>query len=929
MDNGAHFHRTDLQVHTPRDRQWKGKRPVDDEARGRYADEFVAACRLRELEAVAITDHHDLLFFDYIREAAERETDPEGKPLPAVSQLVVFPGLELSLAVPCQALLILDADFPGQKLSSLMDLLRIDVADPDAPEHAEIVQVGFDTLPALHDHLAKSKWLAGRFAIFPNVTARGHQTLIRAGLHARYTEMPCVGGYLDGSVDKLGRGPTNILNGDDKTWGNKRIAILQTSDSRSATFEDLGKFSTWIKWAEPTAEALRQACLAQESRISHSEPPVPGVCITEIRVSNCRFLGPINLALNPQYNALIGGRGTGKSTCLEYLRWALCDQPPELSDADDMPNHAVRRSRLIDQTLRPFESTVEVDFLLNGIPHMVRRYAETGRVQLKVGERALEEATPAEIRALLPIEAYSQRQLSSVGVRIDELTRFVTAPIREVLNETSGRLEDTAAQIRENYGHLQRHRRLRGLVSQETLALASLDQQAEKMREKLTGISDKDRQCLAEKPAFDQADALARDWLGVLEEAREEAEDFSASLVRLRDELAPAAVDLPEKDTLDQIESAVLTALDSASKNALAASEGLSRSLGRGNSEIGMARKAWERKAASFRKRYEAATKTSTAHESQLAELRALEERQAGARLSISEKRSELAGLGDPKVEHENLRKEWCKLQGQRTALIEGQCERLGARSSGLIRATVRKGAGTRPLLEPLKAAVSGSSVRGVKLEKLLETVASAPDPLEAWLLAMDELESRVVGTVEDADPEPIQSALMVFGESDIARIIKRLTPEKVLELMLLSLSDQPAFEYRRKEDDYIQFSDASAGQQATALLQVLLSEGGPPLIVDQPEDDLDSQVIEQIVAQIWSAKQRRQLVFSSHNANLVVNGDAELVVCFDYRKAGDHSGGTIKLQGAIDIPKVKERITLIMEGGEKAFKLRKEKYAF
>ena len=72
----------------------------------------------------------------------------------------------------------------------------------------------------------------------------------------------------------------------------------------------------------------------------------------------------------------------------------------------------------------------------------------------------------------------------------------------------------------------------------------------------------------------------------------------------------------------------------------------------------------------------------------------------------------------------------------------------------------------------------------------------------------------------------------------------------------------------------------------------VLLNQDGPPLVIDQPEDDLDNYVIKDIVEQVWLAKTKRQLIFSSHNANLVVNGDAELVVCCDYRKAGDQSGG-------------------------------------
>lgn len=56
--------------------------------------------------------------------------------------------------------------------------------------------------------------------------------------------------------------------------------------------------------------------------------------------------------------------------------------------------------------------------------------------------------------------------------------------------------------------------------------------------------------------------------------------------------------------------------------------------------------------------------------------------------------------------------------------------------------------------------------------------------------------------------------------------------------------------------------------------------------------------------------------------ANLVVNGDAELVVACDCRKQGDQSGGRIKLEGAIDVPEVRDEITRVMEGGEKAFRL-------
>ena len=84
-----------------------------------------------------------------------------------------------------------------------------------------------------------------------------------------------------------------------------------------------------------------------------------------------------------------------------------------------------------------------------------------------------------------------------------------------------------------------------------------------------------------------------------------------------------------------------------------------------------------------------------------------------------------------------------------------------------------------------------------------------------------------------------------------------------------------------------------------------------------------------EVVEQVWRAKQKRQIIFASHNANLVVNGDAELVAWCDHRTAGDQSRGTIAGEGAIDMPAAREAIKRIMEGGEAAFNLRKEKYGF
>ena len=238
---------------------WSGAKPTTDEQREQYAERFVRACRDKRLRAVAITDHHDFAFIDFVRDAAHAEQTPAGKPIPPHLQLVVFPGLELTLAVPCQALLLLDADFPSDRLANVLERLNIEASDPATPSHATPVRLAFENLQELHDRLDERQWLKGRYVVLPNVTDGGLGTLMRSGMAEKYKTMPCVGGYIDGdAASKVGAGNANIFAGNDASRGNKSIAYLQTSDSRSEDFAQLGAHSSWVKWAVPTAEAIRR-----------------------------------------------------------------------------------------------------------------------------------------------------------------------------------------------------------------------------------------------------------------------------------------------------------------------------------------------------------------------------------------------------------------------------------------------------------------------------------------------------------------------------------------------------------------------------------------------------------------------------------------------------------------------------------------------
>lgn len=929
-DRGAHFYRCDFQVHTPRDNRWKGKRPVTDADRKVYADSFVNACRSKCLQAVAITDHHDFVMFPFIREAARIEVDDYGNPVDETDRLVVFPGLELTLAVPCQALLILDADLPVDRLEDVLTALNINPVDPSEPCIPPTIQLDIDSFQKLHDELDRRNGLKGRYIILPNVTDGGHRTLMRSGMSSKYREMPCVGGYLDGTIGKIGDGNKTIFAGKNRDYGFKRLAVFQTADSRSGDFTKLGDPATWVKWARPTAEAIRQACLAEESRISHDPPALPSIVISRLTVSNSKFLGPIELELNRQYNAVIGGRGTGKSTILGYLKWALCDQSANLPDSDELGDPSVRQRRLVQATLAPFSASVDVHFEVNRLPHVVRRNAGSDEVQLKIGNGGFQKAQESEIRELLPIQAYNQKQLSSVSVRIDELTRFVTSPIRKTLREIDRQIEDLSGRFRTTYSTVQRYRQLDQAVRQIALQEKSLKEQAENLRRSIGGITDDDRKVLDEKPNYDAARSATEGWASALERAALTGQQFGEA-VRDQIETLPKApvVEglLGEKLTARELETRM--ALETLRSTITAAINAFKTSIGEGTDQVDEG--SLEGLLTTYDARYEEVKTKSTAHTSRLNELADVERQQLKASRDLQARRQERNELGDPISVLATLQDKMLSLVSRRADTIEHQCAELSQLSQGLLRATLRRGQGLHAVQDAFRGVVSGSGIRLTKIETLIENLGVDKNPLTTWWTALNELE-QLAAADEDrkitTETAPVLARLGLTV-ADLEKVARKLTPDGWLSLALTRIDDHPVFEYRTREDDYIDFDDASAGQQATALLKILLALQGPPLIIDQPEDDLDSEVVQDIVKQIWSAKSKRQLIFASHNANLVVNGDAELVVCCSYRTANDQSGGKIKLEGAIDVPEVRQEITTVMEGGEKAFRLRKEKYGF
>ena len=130
------------------------------------------------------------------------------------------------------------------------------------------------------------------------------------------------------------------------------------------------------------------------------------------------------------------------------------------------------------------------------------------------------------------------------------------------------------------------------------------------------------------------------------------------------------------------------------------------------------------------------------------------------------------------------------------------------------------------------------------------------------------------------------------------------------------------------KDTKFRSLNHLSKGQQCTAILNLLTLSNNDPLLVDQPEDNLDNSFItNNLVENIRKLKINRQFIFATHNANIPVFGDAELIVTME----NENGQGSVNNEnlGSIDNTLVRNSVIQILEGGDVAFKMRKISMVF
>ncbi len=921
--NYAYWRKCDFQVHSPRDPNWTGPSLAGDAERLQWAREFIDQCVSKQLKAVALTDHNDMVMAPFVQKAIEERkgNDPE-------FDLWFFPGMEITARGRKQCIIIFDTDLSEERREQVQGKLGILYPDSQedqvAPSPVRQLEVSYPQIASLLDEL---EGLRGKYIVLPNVSQGGSHTVLTHGEHKDFLSMPYFGGYLDGgqTIETLGQRNRRRLSGNNSTWSRRFIYPLPTSDSRSADFSTLGTNDTWIKVAEPTAEAIRQAFLAHQSRIRIEKPNLPSSVITKVRVESSTILDTTVLELSPEFNAIIGGRGSGKSTFLEYVAFVLG------RSSSDMPRDhyaGTKRMRTLIDLFRLKNGCVSLEFKLdNSLFRIVREPGTSYRPKIIYEDKTERIVSDQELRRLFPAVVYSQGELADVGGRngsktqLSDLLQFVDPNYKRKDDQSRSAIKSAKGAVRSAIRMVVQHWELLSRRRQLQTKTASLIQRAEALEKTLPKRSEEDNAILTHYDAATKFNVKVT-------QASQHIDKLLQRLSVVDSELRS------ERDLTTSLDGIATTIQERYRDFYMAFKSGMTRMLDRLRSK----RTAFKTLEDKWKLGYKDVSKRRKSVLEKFGNQQAVTSQIIKLRDEITQLQNQITNFEEKiKVSDNPLNRlrssidELRRISDERDRRTQEWAATIESLSSGKIKATVTLADDIEEIREAIDIVAaktrSYESIRRRNLDQALKgrSASKLIDDLRQDCLNL--LEWRQMGEPYGENRPKCSNLMSLLGETKNIRdlVTKLMDPERAGAIATAIAKPGIALHFCDGNRE-ISFDNASDGQRAAALLFMLLEQSSGPLIIDQPEGDLDNRIITELTEKLHFSKEKRQLLFSSHNANLIVNGSAEIVGQLDVTDAGGRQFACI---GAIDRPDVCKVITSTMEGGEKAFRDRKEKYGF
>lgn len=912
---GARWFKADLHIHTiddhpsPRAKMPEGMQglPKDPQFLRAYARRFLQEAASRGIQVLGLTPHSpraesssEISGVWSIVEEWNSGTDDDGTPF-REKIYAVFPGFEPGLndgQAGLHLIFLFDPEVGPERYLNLFTLAMGGISPWNGTtlllSHKTAADV-FDEFRKVHDregppdasgvrpwsYIVLAPHIDGPKGLLDAQKGQGLQLFEHAEVAA-----------LELSDNKL---PEEVLQ--NRRWlrdgmEKYRQAFFQGSDAYAV--EEIGRRYTWLKLASPHLEALRQAFLASDSKMriafergddgnlrEISNPPDiiltkrPWLKRVTVR-GGASFFGSsdspreTSFPLSPDLTCIIGGSMTGKSTFLDGLRVHVGAPLPD------------------DEALRG-QVEARGNLFRAGSPD--------------IALECLGRDPTASFHEQWPAQFFTQNELQRLSQEPSAIEEILA---RLVSAETAGieMRKERLAELDRRLGELAQR-------------LAEMDQrvaEAEQARDRA-------------KAARDALDAFAEAGIERLHRAgryRQAWIDSVNTAGTIQREVAEAArsageVELPDIPE-DAVEALTTAGVDAATVDIVSRWGRIRGHLEAANCEIA----AWisdSRKIADILAAHEGEMRKDV--ERALAErgydaakLREFQElsKQAG-RLSSYE-----ANLKDSRDRLDAGEKEFARLQEEREIQVKQQ----------------------RKAFDGVMAAIErefGERIRACRIPD------ADPSPFDDFLRRLNqrgitrwwnEIKERWNDLEPDERPTPRRllgclqaNQLRKVGMSEAVQQTFResMTRARKRELAALRFPDRYVLELRMDDGSYRRLDMLSGGQRVSVLLSLLLETSDDrPLVIDQPEDELDNRFLwETVLPALKRLKGRRQVIVATHNANIVVNGDADLVIQLE---ATAHQG-RVACTGAIEEPEVRDAIVRTVDGGAEAFRLRRRKYGF
>ncbi|MDQ1351236.1 MAG: hypothetical protein QG657_1538 [Acidobacteriota bacterium] len=962
---GMRWYKCDLHLHTPEDaKHWQDSSirlqyPRTEEDIQEKARLFLRQCYQLGLECIAITDHNFSAQSDHRKWFLTHLVEQNGTVAKEFDKhpLIIFPGFELDIRY--HVVCLFEPVKQGkelQRLSEILTAMELPVTKRMINGKPQQPQLQGRCL-SLRELLNKTQNESGGIVIaahaFSDDGICNTPTNIpdfknNPDLYAvEVSEWPLVGK------------PRDILEGFNPEWKRlmpgRQPAAIRSSDAKklenaadhAKDANVLGKRFSWIKMSRSSIESLRQAFLDPGSRIClDSKPPAANhTHVRSISIKGTKFLADQTVYFSPHLNCIIGGRGSGKSMLFESLRLGLRgDAALDLSD-----NSIQEAAKQINRLKECFTDSTQIELDVSHGGLQDRFLVNTLNEKSQVVERQVNDE-PTVFR-LLNTLIFSQEEITEITGQPEILIEFIDNLVREKLEKQRQEANVIIDQIIAAHQVLLTLKRLEkefGALEQEVKELSRQLETRTQVQEDL------------------KKHRAAQEAQRYLQSLIKKAEEIEKNINALTEEwevepppLGSRMETFPEKTFFSQVDKNVGEAYRTLAESIRSAARDFIENFRQATSNHPDWKKVHDA-ITRAEERFNAACREKGLSPQEAEHLREIELQYRSKNADLQAKQAEINSLKSKKPVIKTLFNKLTQCWQNETAerrkfldeiinndnmprtcngksIVDVSVTFAGNREIfleawGQLAPDRRKAAGR--IWDDYDPAVGKDNIGDqlfdafldyIEKQEALEKNRQAPGDEAEWLPGnpVQWLQKCLVNPDDHDLPPLIRQYLKEI------KIVKNEKADEWFKLLQMRIPDRADLTLRRHDDTLAGSfgnNDLSTGQKNTAILSLLLGSGNGPVFIDQPEDQLDSEFLfQELVPMIRNVRQKRQMIIVTHNANIPVNADAELVYALEAREGR----GKCRTQGGLDRQEVAGAVLDIMEGSEKAFRLRKEKYHF